>query len=174
MSSPDRHRRRVIGALLLPVLAAACGFTPVYGPNGVGSALMGKVAPDQPATQDEFFFTRHLGELLATPESGAYRLAYRLQIAVLAQGVTPDQVTTRYSLNGTASYALTDPAGTVIARGQVSNFTSYSAVGTTVSTMAGEADARRRLATMLADQVVTRLYASVPDRPRTAMAGPGR
>lgn len=49
-----------------------------------------------------------------------------------------------------------------MAQGEVSNFTSHSTVGTVIATTAAEADARGRLAVMLADQVVTRLLATVP------------
>lgn len=171
MSSRDPSRRAALAGGLAAGLAGAlalagCGFTPVYGPGGTGAALNGQVLPDQPESQDDFHFARRLGEVLGHAGDARYRLAYRLQIAVLPQGITPDQITTRYSLNGTASYALTDQAGNEITRGQVSNFTSYSAIGTTVATLAGEADARRRLATMLADQVVTRLYATMPEAAR--------
>ena len=82
---------------------------------------------------------------------------------MLPQAITPDEVTTRFSLNGTAAYRLTDAAsGAVVAQGEVSNFTSHSTVGTVIATTAAEADARGRLAVMLADQVVTRLLATVP------------
>ncbi len=82
---------------------------------------------------------------------------------MVPQAITPDQDTTRYSLNGTASYTLTDATTrATVAQGQVSSFTSYSAVGTIIATTAAERDARQRLGTMLADQVVTRLLAAVP------------
>ena len=72
-------------------------------------------------------------------------------------------MTTRYSLNGSADFRLTDAAsGATVTEGQVSSFTSYSTTGTTVATLTAEYDARQRLARMLADQVVTRLLAAAP------------
>ncbi|MFD2440590.1 LPS assembly lipoprotein LptE [Paracoccus kondratievae] len=73
-------------------------------------------------------------------------------------------MTTRYALNGTADFVLTEASSArEVTRGQVSSFTSYSTTGTTIATMAAEQDAHDRLARMLADQVVTRLLAVQPD-----------
>lgn len=154
--------RNPLVAVAAALTLAACTFTPVYGPDGPGQRLFGQVQPAQPNTQDEFAFTRRLGERLGS-EGSRYTLDYQLQIAVVPQAITRDQNTTRYSLNGTAAFTLTDRStGAVVTRGQVSNFTSYSAVGTTIATLAAETDARNRLAIMLADQVLTRLYATMP------------
>jgi len=149
--------------LLSGLALAACGFEPVYGPGGAGTRLQGQVRVADPRTADDYAFLRRLTERLGPEEAVRYELAYALRIATVAQAITPDEVTTRYSLNGTAAYALTDTAtGAVVARGEVSNFASHSTVGTVIATNAAEQDARNRLAVMLADQVVTRLLATVP------------
>lgn len=150
-------------ALAVALLAAGCGFTPVYGPGGAGTRLHGQVRVADPQTADDYAFLRRLTERLGPAETGRYDLAYTLRVAVLPQAITPDEVTTRFSLNGTATYRLTDSAtGATVAQGEVSNFTSHSTVGTVIATNAAEQDARNRLALMLADQVVTRLLATVP------------
>ena len=150
-------------ALAVALLAAGCGFTPVYGPSGAGTRLHGQVRVADPQTADDYAFLRRMTERLGPAETGRYDLAYTLRVAVLPQAITPDEVTTRFSLNGTATYRLTDSAtGATVAQGEVSNFTSHSTVGTVIATNAAEQDARNRLAVMLADQVVTRLLATVP------------
>lgn len=150
-------------ALAVALLAAGCGFAPVYGPGGAGTRLHGQVRVADPQTADDYAFLRRLTERLGPAETGRYDLAYTLRVAVLPQAITPDEVTTRFSLNGTATYRLTDSAtGATVAQGEVSNFTSHSTVGTVIATNAAEQDARNRLAVMLADQVVTRLLATVP------------
>lgn len=150
-------------ALAVALLAAGCGFTPVYGPGGAGTRLHGQVRVADPQTTDDYAFLRRMTERLGPAETGRYDLAYTLRVAVLPQAITPDEVTTRFSLNGTATYRLTDSAtGATVAQGEVSNFTSHSTVGTVIATNAAEQDARNRLALMLADQVVTRLLATVP------------
>lgn len=149
-------------AVLLGLLAvSACGFQPVYGTDGAAKRLFGQVRVADPDTAEDFSFNRRITERLG-PDGAAYVLDYDLRIAVVAQAITPDEVTTRYSLNGTARFSLTDTAGKVVMQGEVSNFTSYSTTGTTIATLAAEADARQRLAQMLADQVVTRLIAAAP------------
>ena len=150
-------------ALAVALLAAGCGFAPVYGPGGAGTRLHGQVRVADPQTADDYAFLRRLTERLGPAETGRYDLAYTLRVAVLPQAITPDEVTTRFSLNGTATYRLTVSAtGATVAQGEVSNFTSHSTVGTVIATNAAEQDARNRLAVMLADQVVTRLLATVP------------
>ena len=159
MWSPDR-RAALLGLLAL----AGCGLTPVYGPGGGGGKLFGKVRPRDPQTYQDFAFNRRLGERLGG-EGSDYDLDYRITVGVVAQAITTDEVTNRYSLNGTADYALTDRAGRVLAQGRVSNFSSYSTTGTTIATLSAEGDARNRLAGMLADQVVTRLLAASAQLP---------
>jgi len=150
----------ILGALAL----AACGFSPVYGPGGTGGKLFGQVRTADPHTPDDFSFTGRIAERLGPETESRFLLDYQLRIAVVPQAITPDEVTTRYALNGTADFTLTEAGtGRVVTRGQVSSFTSYSTTGTTVATMAAEQDAHERLARMLADQVVTRLLAVAPD-----------
>lgn len=166
MSLPDRLSRRAVLLGLGAALAlAGCGLTPVYGPGGGGGKLFGKVRPRDPDTPIDFVFNQRLAERIGPDDAAVYDLDYRISATVAAQAITPDEVTTRYSLNGTADFTLTGPGGQVITQGRVSSFTSYSTTGTTVSTLAAEGGARERLALMLADQVVTRLLAAASKLP---------
>lgn len=162
MWSPDRPAQKLSRrAALLGILAvAACGLTPVYGPGGTGQRIFGKVRPRDPRTFEDFAFNRKLADRLGPDTDAPYSLDYQMSVGVVPQAITPDQVTTRYSLNGTADFALRDSQGKVLTQGRVSSFTSYSTTGTTIATLTSEGDARRRLAEMLADQVVTRLLAA--------------
>lgn len=162
MWSPDRMTRR--SALLGLLAVSACGLTPVYGPEGAGNRLFGKIRPRDPKSYEDFAFNRRLSDRLGG-DGDLYDLDYRLNLGVVAQAITQDQVTTRYSLNGTADFALKNAEGRVLTQGRVSSFTSYSTTGTTISTLAAEGDARQRLAVMLADQVVTRLMAAAGQLP---------
>ncbi|ABL70850.1 MULTISPECIES: LPS assembly lipoprotein LptE [Paracoccus] len=152
-------------AVILAALAlAACGFSPVYGPGGTGGKLFGQVRTADPRTPDDFAFAGRIAERLGPEANARFLLDYRLRIAVVPQAITPDEVTTRYALNGSADFTLTEAGtGREVTHGQVSSFTSYSTTGTTIATMAAEQDAHERLARMLADQVVTRLLAVQPD-----------
>lgn len=159
MSWSRTSRRAALASLLLAL--TGCGLQPVYGPGGAGARLYGQITPADPQSVDDFSFVQRLGERLG-PAGGDYQLAYQLHVGVVAQAITPEEVATRYSLNGTADFTLTDASGAALTRGRVSNFTSYSTTGTTIATLSAEADARQRLARMLADQVVTRLLATLP------------
>jgi len=153
------RRAFVLGALAL----AACGFAPVYGPGGTGGRLFGKVRTADPNSPDDFAFAGRIAERLGPEASASYELAWQMRIAVVPQAITPEEVTTRYALNGSAYYTLTELAtGRAVTRGQVSSFTSYSTTGTTIATMTAEQDAHKRLARLLADMVVTRLLAVDP------------
>lgn len=146
-------------------LQAACTLTPVYGPSGPGTRLYGKLRPRDPLDFQDFEFNRHIATRLGPDGEALYDLDYQMNIGVVPQAITPDEVTTRYSLNGTADFALKDRAGHVLISGNVSGFTSYSTTGTTIATLTAEVDARKRLSVILADQVVTRLLAAADQLP---------
>ncbi|WBU56791.1 LPS assembly lipoprotein LptE [Paracoccus sediminicola] len=165
MSWPDPLRRLVSRVAVLAGIAAlaACALTPAYGPGGSGTALQGRVALQEANDIDSFALNRRLSERLGPEQAARYELQYRLTTAVVAQAINASEVATRYSLNGTADFVLTDSAtGAAITRGRASSFTSYSATGTTIATTTAERDARERLMVMLADQIVTRLLAGFP------------
>ena len=151
--------------LILTALAAlpACGFTPVYGPDGAGTALQGMVLVDAPITRDEYLLTREVETRLGRGNPGRYGLSHGIAVRAESIGISPTNVSTRFNLLGDATYALRDlETQKVIASGTVSNFTGYSASGSTVATQAAEIDARARLMTILADQIVARLLIAVP------------
>ena len=88
MSSRDLTRRRAVLAALSGVAVvlgvAACGFTPVYGPQGGGTALWGQVRAADPRSQDDFTFMRQIQDRLG-PEGSRYALDYGLNGAVVPQ-----------------------------------------------------------------------------------------
>lgn len=160
MSLLSRPTRRAAISAMFALPLAACGLQPVYGPKGTGQRIFGKIRPRDPKTYQEFTFNQRLAERLGADTNAQFDLDYRISIGVVSQAITQDEVTTRYSLNGTADFVLKDSAGKTVTSGRVSSFTSYSTTGTTIATLAAESDARQRLARMLADQVVTRLLAA--------------
>ncbi|KUP95027.1 LPS assembly lipoprotein LptE [Tritonibacter horizontis] len=153
--------------LTFSVGLAACGFQPVYGPGGAASALRERVlvqAPESigPSTDvDAYYLVRQLETRLGRAQAPDFRLDLTLTTREMGQAITADGNITRYSLTGEVGYSLTRLSdGQVAASGEISNFSGYSASGTTVQTLASEKDAHQRLMVMLADQIVTRLYAS--------------
>lgn len=147
--------------LMLPLALAACGFTPVYGPGGSGSALQGRVTVDEPSSQAGYLLTRHLETRLGRSAAPTFALGIELDTREDGLAVNTAGDITRYNLIGTADYALRDTAsGTIVASGKVENFTGYSATGSTVATLAAERDAVERLMVILGDQIIARLFAA--------------
>ncbi len=160
MSSFDRRT-----LLLMPLALAACGFEPVYAPGGSGAVLNGQVVVSAPDDVDSFLLVQNLERQLGRSASSgkAYQLDVSVSTSTRAVSITTSNETTRYTVNGTASYSLkSNETGAVMASGSVSDFAAYSAAGSTVSTLADERDATQRLMSILADQIVTRLY-TTPD-----------
>ncbi|MBI6629655.1 LPS assembly lipoprotein LptE [Pontibaca salina] len=173
MSSFDRRT-----FLLMPLALAACGFTPVYGPGGTGTALHGKIRVDAPDNQDSYYLVRNLEERFGPTTAPEYDLSFTVRTSEQGQAITAAGDITRYSIVGTVDFTLRRAADeAIIASGQVKNFAGYSATGlavpidpddpsqgslnaSTVQTLAAERDARERLMVMLADQIATRVLAT--------------
>lgn len=147
--------------LLAPLALGACGFTPVYAPGGTGAALQNRVLVDAPNDKDSYLLTREIEGRLGRAGDPAYGLALNITTSEQQLAIDRSGYTGRFHLIGKVDYVLRDLAtGQVVTSGQVDNFTGYSATGTTVATLAGEQDAEERLMIMLADQIVTHLYAA--------------
>ncbi len=162
MAGPPPRRAVLLGLLAGPGLAA-CGFAPAYGPGGSGERLRGQVAVDTPPTPDGFVLGARLEDRLGrAPADAGLRLVAELSVEAVPAAVTPGGAITRYDLVGRAPWRLVEAGGAVRARDEATAFTGYSATGTTVATIAAEADARGRLMALLADAVVTRLLLLPP------------
>ena len=152
--------------LLGPLLLAACGFAPAYGPAGGASRLSGSVWVQDPADKNAFDLVERLEERLGRPETIRYDLAYTITTESVGVGITSDNKITRYNLKGVVDYALTDRAtGVRVTGGRVQSFTAYSATGSTVAQLAAEEDAGLRLMRILADQITARLIAASASLP---------
>lgn len=158
------ERRGLLAAFGGLLAAGACGFTPVYAPGGAGLALRGAVEVDAPDTREAYELVKRLEERLGQPGSAPrYRLGYEISITRQDVGVTAAQEITRTRLEGALSYVVTSLAtGAELDRGEVTSFTSFSNLGSTVSTASVERDAYRRLMVILADMAFTRLIAAQP------------
>ena len=159
MSSSDR--RRLILSLAALAGLAGCGYRPVLAPGGPGAGLVGRVALRDPSNRYDFAFVEALEARLGRAGVGAYRLTYSIDVDSERVAVTQQNVTTRYNLIGEVEYRLVAADGGRVASGRVNSFVSYSASGTVIATEAARRDAEERLMRVLADSLVTRLYAEV-------------
>ncbi|MGH1464668.1 MAG: LPS assembly lipoprotein LptE [Cognatishimia sp.] len=160
------NRRSVLKMAAGPLMLAGCGFTPVYGPNGAGHRLHGKILVDAPEDGDGFELVRQLEHRLGQPGVARYGLSVALTTTEEGVALTADNRTTRREVIGDATYALRDlDSKAVVLSGKVDSFTGYSTTGSTVSELAAARDARKRLMVILADQITNRLLAGAGDLP---------
>ena len=146
--------------LLAPLVLAACGFTPAYGPGGGAGKLTETIWVQDPTDKNGFDLVERLEERLGRPENRRFDLAYTITTEAVGVGITTDNKITRYNLKGVVDYTLTErETGARVAGGRVQSFTAYSATGSTVAGLAAEEDAAYRLMRILADQIVARLIA---------------
>ncbi len=148
MSSKATRRTALLGLMAL----GACGFTPVYGPGG--SALRGSVEVATPSTVEGFRLGTTLIERFGPAEVPRYLLSVSLAETQTVAAQTIDGDSTRFDLNGTAEWVLTDADGAEVTSGTAQTFTSYSATGSTLATQTAERDARERLSVALADIII--------------------
>jgi len=168
------RRNFALGALTAVTLAG-CGYTPAYGPSGTAQQLRIQVRMDAPNNRNEFDLVKQLELRLGKADAPKFRLSYKIATTRDGVGVTPGQEIVRFNIFGKVSYTLTDIAsGKVLSTGSTDTFTGYSggsvdvaatppSTNATISTLAAERDALRRLMVALADQIVTRLIATSPD-----------
>ena len=156
MSSCDRR-----SLILAPLALTACGFSPVYGPGGTGTALQNRIQVAAPRDRNSYLLIRRIEERLGRSDAPDYTLSLTLETREEGLGIDPDGNIDRYNLIGVVGYILTDATnGRELSSGTVNSFTGYSATASTVEALASERDARERLMVILADQIVARLLAS--------------
>lgn len=158
-------RRIFLTALLgLGATLGACGFTPIYGPRGSAEDLQGSVSVSAPDNREAYEFVKRLEERLGQSSNARFSLTYGITTRIEGAGVTATHEITRSQIFGTATFTLIQTAsGAQVQSGSVTSFTSFSNLGTTVSTATVERDAYRRLMVALADLLTTRLIATAPD-----------
>lgn len=148
--------------LAVPLLLAACGFTPAYGPGAPAAVLRGAV--DVRGGEEVFDYRLRTALEDRLGQGTGYVLSFVAKVDEVQAAVTSEGTITRFNVTGVAEWLLADAAGAEVARGTASGFTSYLTTGSTVATDAAQRDAADRLAVVLADQIVARLVIA---------AGPG-
>ncbi|MDF3415333.1 hypothetical protein HKX54_12760 [Sulfitobacter sp. M57] len=147
--------------LLAPLALAACGFEPVYAPGGAGAVLQNRVAVDPPGSQDSYLLVRELENRLGRSNDPAFALSLVISTSEAQLAIDREGDTGRFNRLASVRYSLRNLAnGQIVTSGMVENFVGYSATGTTVETLAGEQNSQERLMTIIADQIVSRLYAT--------------
>lgn len=158
------ERRAFLAAAGASLLTAGCGFTPLYGEGSPARAAQGRIAVDQIGGRIGFELKKRLTSRLGAPKNVSHRLGVQVSVSAAALAISDVNEITRYSLTGTANYALRDArGGTQVSTGSVRAFASYSATASTFATSSASVDAHERLAHSLAEQIATRLASSAGD-----------
>jgi LPS-assembly lipoprotein len=161
MSSFNRRFFMLSAAALGGTSLSGCGFEPVYGTDGAASMLLNNVLVDEPKANESYVLVRELENRLGQPGGAPeYGLSLALHLDERGVGRTSAQVTNRFDVIGSVTYALRGMDNKEVrTTGKVSSFTSYSASGSTVSELAAKDDAYERLMVILADRIVVDLQA---------------
>ena len=156
----SNRRIFLVSALAL----AGCGFTPAYGPQGGGTALLGAIALAEPSDRQGYLLNRRLEERLGRTDVGRYSLKTDLTTREDALGSTSGGSNTRAQVIGEVAFDLIDQStGQTVLTDKVRSFVGYSTTGSNVSTFASQRDAQERLMTILADMIIDRLLLAAPD-----------
>ena len=160
------HRRQTLIALSALFAGAACGFSPAYGPQGDASVLQDNLRVAAPNRRDGFLIAQRLEDRFGRNDGGRYVLQVTPTIRRQGLATSVEGTTNRFQLTGLADYALRDKeSDSVVRQGRVTDFTGFSATGSTVATLAAERDATARLMVILADQIVDRLILTADGLP---------
>ena len=148
--------------LILPFLALmACGFTPVYGPNGSANVLLNSVLVQELKNREGYLLTKQIEKRLGRATDPRFNLGVTVTTSETALNVDSTGNINRYNVLGLVEYTLRDTqTGQIAASGRVNSFTGYSASGTTVSAQAAKEDAQERLMIILADLLISNLIAT--------------
>jgi LPS-assembly lipoprotein len=142
---------------------AACGFTPMYGSQGVANspsvaASLAQVDIRPIAERRGMVLRQQLTEKLRP--SGLSGSRYELQVRLAAQtqevGVRKDSTTSRANLILTANYTLWDGT-TRLSRDRIRAVVSYNILDDQYSTITSERDAESRALRQISDEIRTRL-----------------
>jgi LPS-assembly lipoprotein len=158
--------------IALVLLLAGCGLKPLYGGGGSGEVAQSlrsvSVAPIK--GKAGWLVRTALEDRLGAPAAQArYRLEVELDDDITGFGIRSDDAVTRERRTLRARYRLVDASlGTVVVDATAGSDAGIDVVGSEYATVAAEQTALERLATELADQIVTRVavYASRGGKPQ--------
>ena len=152
---------RAIGLALL-LLLTGCGLRPVYGGGGSGRVAQTLKAVEVAPIEGRagWLVRTALQDRLGAAGTGApdYRLEIELDDDISGFGIRADDSVTRERRTLRARYRLVDASlGTVLLDATAGSDAGVDVVGSEYATVAAEQTALERLASEVADQIVSRL-----------------
>ncbi len=143
-------------ALLLTLAAltlSGCGFTPLYGEQGVAPALAA-IEVVAPPGRAGFLLREKLDDALGRGTAApAYRLTMTLAENRYPRGVRVDNVANRYELVLVVDYTLTAVGGGPVKTGHIQSSVTYDSADQPYASIAAEQDGQDRAAGEAARQI---------------------
>ncbi|HLI67486.1 MAG TPA: LPS assembly lipoprotein LptE [Caulobacteraceae bacterium] len=153
-------RRLAAGLIATSALAlAACGFTPLYGTQGLGAGLAA-IEVQVPHGRLAYLLGESLNDDLARDRSqpAAYRLDVTVSSRSFARGLNLDETAAYYEDHVTVDYKLVDIAtGRVLKTGSAPIEVTYAATNIPYAGIAAQQDAQKRAADEAAQRIRTQL-----------------
>lgn len=155
----------VLSAGLLALSVSACGFTPMYGAQGVASELEDvRVLTGQ--ERADFYLQEALYDRLGSRNAeGPLELRTETEVNSIGLGVGADAIASRFAVEVRVDYALYEPgASDPVVQGSVTGQASYNVPRDIYATVAAERDAEERAAGMAADRIINQLARALQNR----------
>jgi len=155
-----------------------CGFQPLYAAPGVTPKLAA-IEVSRPDGRPGFLLGQSLDDELGNNSGGRpiYRLTMQLSETRIPRGININNVATRYEVDLTASYQLSEIATrTPVTKGTVTVNATYDQAPQPYASLAAEQDGERRAAEAAAQRIRLELAsffaAPRPDAPTAPIAQP--
>lgn len=177
MSTP--RPASTLATLGLTVALGGCaGFTPLYAAQGV-SPKLAAIEVTQPDGRLGFYMREYLEDSLAKDRNqpAIYRLSFTNRELRVPRGITISNVASRYEVDLTTSYSLTEIAtGKLVTQGNVSVNVTYDVQAQPYASLSAQQDGERRVAEQAADrlriELATYFASPRPTPPASALAVP--
>ena len=149
---------RALLALTLALAAAglaACGFTPLYAEQGVVPGLS-RVEVVAPEGRTAYLLRERLDDQLGHDRAAppAYRLAYDVPEVRVPRGLGPDNAASRYELNVTVDWRLSDAVnGGQLRQGRTLVLITYGAADPPYAGIAAQENGQERAAAEAARRI---------------------
>ena len=137
------------------LMAAGCGFTPLYAQRGVVPSLQA-IEVEAPQSRVGYLLREELDDEFARDPGrpARYRLTLEVDELRRARGLRVDDVASRYELLITARYVLTSVGVTApLAQGQAQATVTYDAPDQPYAGIAAQVDAQERAAAQAAQRI---------------------
>ncbi len=145
--------KRALLVALAALTLAGCGFTPLYGVQGIAPALSA-IEVVAPQGRSGFLLREKLDDALGRNGAApAYRLTMNLAENRYPRGVRVDNVANRYELVLVVDYTLTAIGGGPVKTGRIQSSVTYDSADQPYASIAAEQDGQERAASEAARKI---------------------